>query len=104
MADLRPPLDLFFREFGAAAVITVPGGMPVTATVILSEPKASRDDWAHPLGPQMPESAARVTVRRNEITSLPNNTVVQIGAKAWHVTREHVVDGQEEDLVVAGVR
>ncbi len=103
MTDLRPPLDPLFSAFGITATVTVPGGGPVAAIVVLDPQAPDNPSRGLGAGLALHDSLMRLVARRSDFASLPTGTEIKIGARTWVVAVEDVPN-LDDELVVVGVR
>jgi hypothetical protein len=108
MADVRPPLGVFFSEFGVAATVTVPSGSPVAATVIWLAPQLFQIPTE--VDERLSEPRKVLALRRSEVATAPAGTTIVAPEKAgeasktWRVVGLADAGGDNEHLRVIVVQ
>jgi hypothetical protein len=100
MADARPDISTFFGAFGVPAIVTHPGGVPITTTAM----------WHGGAGVAFPDGGAlavtelrrAISLRKDHVGAVQTGTIVNAPERANGTPVDWTVDGiaLEDDEVV----
>lgn len=101
MADLRPDLGALFETFGEAAVVTMPGGTPVSTRAVKQE--AFNERFPGDTGNfSLTKGRLRISLRLDHlgVDAVPRGTMIVIGADSFNVEATDLKDDQVAHLLV----